>query len=288
MTDQAEFAFQRAPRSNVAAAFNSAELVRESEVQALFSSLTLLIAAQLALKQDLDTELTALASTTSAADKLPYYTGSGTAGTTDLTSFARTLLDDADAATARATLGVPSEGVYRTVRVATTANGTLSTAYENGDTIDGVTLATNDEILIKNQTTQTENGLYRVNASGSPTRLANADSDAELRGVLVAVREGSTNRRTLWWNTNNSAITIGSTNVTFSSFINSLGLGALAFQNDLDVSQLVDASVVGGVGEDGAILFWRGGTLQSSGPPPAGNYSPYYDGTDIQWIEVFP
>lgn len=53
-----------------------------------------------------DTELSALAGTTSAADTVPYYTGSGTASTTSLTSFGRSLVDDASASVARATLGV--------------------------------------------------------------------------------------------------------------------------------------------------------------------------------------
>lgn len=56
--------------------------------------------------QPVDPELTALSNTTSDVDKLPYYTGTGTAGTTTLTSFGRSLIDDTSAENARTTMGV--------------------------------------------------------------------------------------------------------------------------------------------------------------------------------------
>lgn len=79
------------------------------------------------------------------------------------------------------------------VRVATTGNAALATAYENGDSVDGVTLVTGDRILIKDQTTQTENGIYTVNASGAPTRATDANSTADLNNATVMVTSGTVN-----------------------------------------------------------------------------------------------
>lgn len=100
------------------------------------------------------------------------------------------------------------------VRVATTTNGTLATAYENGDTIDGVVLVTGDRILIKNQTDQKENGIYVVNASGTPTRSEDANTGPELVSATMSVSEGTVNQDTQW-TCNNNSITIGVTNITF-------------------------------------------------------------------------
>jgi hypothetical protein len=104
------------------------------------------------------------------------------------------------------------------VRVATTTAGTLSTSFENGDTIDGVTLSTGDRILIKDQADQTQNGIYTVNASGAPTRAADADSGDKMKGAAVFVSEGTANSGQRFVCNVTGTITLGSTNITFVAF----------------------------------------------------------------------
>jgi hypothetical protein len=83
---------------------------------------------------------------------------------------------------------------YKTaVRAATTANGDDATAFEDGDTVDGVTLATGDRLLRKDQTDASENGIFVVQASGAPVRAADANTAAELNRATVKVIEGSVN-----------------------------------------------------------------------------------------------
>lgn len=101
------------------------------------------------------------------------------------------------------------------VKVATTTAGTLATSFENGDTIDGVVLATGNRILIKDQATQSENGIYIVAASGAPTRSTDANSATELEGATVPVQQGTSNANTSWTQTTDG-ITLGSSNLVFA------------------------------------------------------------------------
>lgn len=100
--------------------------------------------------------------------------------------------------------------------VATTAAGTLASSFQNGSTIDGQTLQTGWRILIKDQASAAENGLYTVNASGAPTRATDADSSAEVTaGMQVPVVRGTLNGGTVWLLTTTGAITLGTTGLTF-------------------------------------------------------------------------
>jgi hypothetical protein len=101
------------------------------------------------------------------------------------------------------------------VRAATTTNGTLATAFENGDTIDGIVLATGDRILIKNQSAPAENGIYVVAASGAPARATDFDAWTEIVGAFVSVEAGTANAGTQWLCNVVAGGTLGTTAINF-------------------------------------------------------------------------
>ena len=137
--------------------------------------------------------------------------------------------------------------IKASVRAASTGNINLSTDVANGDTLDGVTLATGDRILLKDQTTGSENGIYVVAASGAPARAGDFDdSDAVSGGGFTFVEEGTANADNGYVVTNDGAITVGSTAITFSQFSGAgqitAGAGMTKSGNTLDV-QVDDSSI---------------------------------------------
>jgi hypothetical protein len=125
----------------------------------------------------------------------------------------------------------------QSVRAATTANVTLASAAPN--TLDGVTLATNDRILVKNQTAPAENGIYVVTtlgtgANGVWTRATDADTSAKVTtGMYVYVEEGTTAGRSQWVLSTPGPITLGTTGLTFVKFN---GGATLTAGNGIDIT----------------------------------------------------
>ena len=101
------------------------------------------------------------------------------------------------------------------VAAGTTANIDLTADLQNGDTLDGVTLATDDNVLVKNQTTAAENGIYTVVASGTASRATEFDTFDEIAGALISVQEGTTNGDKLFLCTANFGGTLGVTDIDY-------------------------------------------------------------------------
>jgi hypothetical protein len=99
------------------------------------------------------------------------------------------------------------------VVAASTANVTLSSAPSS---LDGVTLNSGDRVLLKNQATASENGVYVFGGAGSAlTRAADGQTGAELVSATFPVRAGTVNQDT-WWTCTNDTITVGTTALQFT------------------------------------------------------------------------
>ena len=123
----------------------------------------------------------------------------------------------------------------QSVRAATTANITLS----GEQTIDGVNVVAGDRVLVKNQSTGSQNGIYVV-AAGAWSRSSDADSNAEVTpGLFAFVEEGTTNDNSGWVLASNQTITLGTTSLTFVQFSGAgqitAGDGMTKNGNQLDV-----------------------------------------------------
>jgi hypothetical protein len=117
-----------------------------------------------------------------------------------------------DAAT-KAYVDAAIEGVNwkDSCRVATQSNITIASP---GSTIDGVTMATNDRVLVRSQSTTHENGIYIWNGAATPmTRSADCATSAELEQAVAVVEEGTS-----------AGVSYRQTSVNFT-----LGSGAVAW-----------------------------------------------------------
>lgn len=117
--------------------------------------------------------------------------------------------------------------VKKSVRVATTADvGTLATPTLNGSSaleIDGITVVEGNRVLVKNQGTGSQNGIYVVGASPdfALTRATDADNSPAgevTPGMFTFVEQGSTNAATGWVLSTSGTITLGTTALTFTQF----------------------------------------------------------------------
>jgi hypothetical protein len=103
--------------------------------------------------------------------------------------------------------------------------GATLTANANGVlTVDGVTVALNDRILVKDEAAQEKNGIYYVSTLGTAgvpyvlTRAIDTDTGAEIKSALVFVAGGTVNTSSTWVNDNASTPTMGTTAITFVQF----------------------------------------------------------------------
>lgn len=134
--------------------------------------------------------------------------------------------------------------VKQSVRAATTANITLS----GTQTIDGVSLSVGDRVLVKDQNSGSQNGIYVV-ASGSWTRDSDADTSSKVTaGMFTFVTEGTANGDTGWVLVTNDSITLDTTSLSFSQFSGAGqlvgGAGLTKTGNTLDVGTASTSRIV--------------------------------------------
>ena len=165
-------------------------------------------------------------------DQMAAPTGSVSLNSQTITNLADPV-NSSDAAT-KSFVEATSQGldVKDSCVAATTANITISTALNNGDTLDGVTLSTDDRVLVKDQSTASENGIYIVGSS--PARASDLAAGADAAGFFTFVEQGSVNADNGFVCTSNKgSAVVGTNNLTIAQFS---GAGQVTAGDGLDKS----------------------------------------------------
>lgn len=163
--------------------------------------------------------------------------------------------------------------VKASVRVATTANITLS----GTQTIDGVSVSVGNRVLVKNQSTASENGIWVV-ASSTWSRATDADSDAEVTsGLFTFVEEGTVNGDSGWVLATNNPITVGTTGLTFAQFSGAgtitAGDGLTKTGSSLDVVGTADRITVNADSVDIASTYAGQSSITTLGTISSGTWN---------------
>lgn len=163
------------------------------------------------------------------------------------------------------------------VRAATTANISLTGAQ----TIDGVSVVAGDRVLVKNQSTASQNGIY-VAASGSWARAADANTDAEMSpGTFVFVEEGTINGDAGYVMNADAPITLGTSDITWVQFSGAgqvvAGDGLTKSNNTLNVVGTADRITVNADSVDISANYVGQSTITTVGIITSGTWN----GSDI-------
>lgn len=128
------------------------------------------------------------------------------------------------------------------VRAATTANITISTALNNGDTLDGLTLATNDLVLVKDQTLPAQNGVYVVGAV--PARSTEFDTYDEHAGAVIFVSAGTAGANTAWASDANVGGTLDTTSIHFTKMTLAAATASATAPREVTAAGAITATAV--------------------------------------------
>ena len=161
-------------------------------------------------------------------------TGNIAMGTNKVTGLG-TPTDATDAAT-KAYVDAVTQGlhIHPSAVTATTTNISISADLEVGDVIDGVTLADTNRVLVKNQSTASENGIYVVQPTGAAIRATDFDQPSEVDGGdFIFVTGGTVNDNTGWVQTSTTVVTIGTDPIYFTQFS---GAGTYTAGTGLDLN----------------------------------------------------